>query len=112
MPSFTVHTLLATPLITVRDVYCPGTRRHQGPVEEASVTHLVFPYRGTYVRHVGRDSFVADANQVLFFNAGEAYRISHPVEGGQATILAPLRERPDSHPRHFSPCHLQALCSP
>ena len=34
------------------------------------MTHLVFPYRGVYVRHLGGDDAVAEANQVLFFNAG------------------------------------------
>jgi AraC-like DNA-binding protein len=29
---------------------------------------------------------VAEANQVLFFNRGEGYRISHPVEGGDASL--------------------------
>jgi AraC-like DNA-binding protein len=46
----------------------------------------VFPYRGVYVRHLGRDDAVAEANQVLFFNAGESYRVSHPVEGGDASL--------------------------
>jgi hypothetical protein len=43
----------------------------------------VFPYRGVYVRHLGLDQAVAEANQVLFFNAGEGYRVSHPVPGGR-----------------------------
>jgi len=34
-----------------------------------------------YVRHLGHDQAVAEANQVLFFNATEGYRISHPVRG-------------------------------
>jgi AraC-like DNA-binding protein len=46
----------------------------------------VFPYRGVYVRHVGLDQAVAEANQVLFFNAFEGYRISHPVPGGDASL--------------------------
>jgi AraC-like DNA-binding protein len=47
---------------------------------------LVFPYRGAYVRHVGADQAVAEANQVLFFNAFEGYRIGHPVPGGDASL--------------------------
>jgi len=46
----------------------------------------VFPYRGVYVRHIGRDDAVAEANQVLFFNAWDAYRVSHPVAGGDACL--------------------------
>jgi AraC-like DNA-binding protein len=86
MPDFHVQTLLTTPLVQVRDVVCAGTCRHKGEVERAGRTHLVFPYRGTYVRHVGADEAVADASQVLFFNAGEDYRISHPNPGGDASL--------------------------
>jgi AraC-like DNA-binding protein len=92
MAEFAVHTLLNTPLISVRDVVCAGTCRRVGPEEQASVTQLVFPYRGTYVRHVGRDSAVADANQVLFFNAAERYRVSHPVAGGDASLVVVVDE--------------------
>jgi AraC-like DNA-binding protein len=38
------------------------------------------------VRHAGLDQAVAEANQVLFFNAFEGYRISHPVPGGDASL--------------------------
>lgn len=47
---------------------------------------MVFPYRGVFMRHVGNDEAVAEASQVLFFNKGDIYRISHPVEGGDACI--------------------------
>jgi AraC family transcriptional regulator len=51
---------------------------------------LVFPYRGVYMRHVGSDQAVADANHVLFFNAGEGYQVSHPVVGGDASLVVAL----------------------
>jgi len=89
---FQVHTLLVTPLVEVRDVVCAGTCRHKGEVERAGRTHLVFPYRGTYVRHVGHDDAVADASQVLFFNAGEDYQVSHPNAGGDASLSMALHE--------------------
>src|SRR5690349_8998326 len=91
-PDFQVHTLLVTPLVEVRDVVCAGTCRHKGEVERAGRTHLVFPYRGTYVRHAGGDDAVADASQVLFFNAGEDYRVSHPNAGGDASLSMSLDE--------------------
>jgi AraC-like DNA-binding protein len=86
MPEFEILTLLSTPLIEVRDVLCAGTCRHKGDVEQSARTTLVFPYRGTYVRHVGDEEAVADASQVLFFNAGEAYQVSHPNPGGDASL--------------------------
>lgn len=56
------------------------------------MTELVFPYRGVYVRHLGQDQVVAEANQVLFFNAGEGYRISHPLSGGDASLSLAICE--------------------
>jgi AraC family transcriptional regulator len=86
MPEFSAQTLLASPAITIRDVYCQGSCSPQSAEECATVTELVFPYRGVYVRHLGQDQAVAEANQVLFFNAKEGYRVSHPVPGGDATL--------------------------
>jgi hypothetical protein len=63
----------------------------------------VFPYRGVYVRHLGQDQAVAEANQVLFFNASEGYRISHPVPGGDGSLTLVISE-PQLHemaPRNF-----------
>jgi AraC-like DNA-binding protein len=57
-----------------------------------AATHLVFPYRGVYLRHVGRDQSVADANHVLLFNAAEGYQVSHPVDGGDASLVLELAE--------------------
>ena len=76
----------------VRDVYCQGSLRHQSAEECATATQLVFPYRGAYVRHTGRDDAVAEANQVLFFNAHEGYRVSHPVPGGDASLALIISE--------------------
>jgi AraC family transcriptional regulator len=86
MSEFAVRTLLETRTVTVRDVSCRGSARHPGAEEHALETQLVFPYRGAYVRHLGGDEAVAEANQVLFFNAAEAYRVSHPVAGGDCSL--------------------------
>src|SRR5438105_7725020 len=83
---FDVQTLLNSPTVTIRDTYCRGICRHQSNEECTTTTQLVFPYRGVYVRHVGHDQAVGEANQVLFFNAFEGYRISHPVAGGDASL--------------------------
>jgi AraC family transcriptional regulator len=89
---FAVDSLLKSPTVAIRDVYCQGTCQHQSPEECASATELVFPYRGVYVRHLGSDQAVAEANQVLFFNAGEGYRVSHPVSGGDACLSLAISE--------------------
>jgi AraC family transcriptional regulator len=92
MPEITVRSLLKSPSVTIRDTYCQGTCRHKSTEECTATTQLVFPYRGVYVRHVGQDQAVAEANQVLFFNAAEGYRISHPVEGGDACLTLVISE--------------------
>ncbi len=92
VPEITVRSLLKSPTVTIRDTYCQGTCRHKSTEECTATTQLVFPYRGVYVRHVGQDQAVAEANQVLFFNATEGYRISHPVEGGDACLTLVINE--------------------
>ncbi|HXC09825.1 MAG TPA: AraC family transcriptional regulator [Steroidobacteraceae bacterium] len=84
--------LLDTPALAVRDVVCAGTCRHRSEEEFAETTCLVFPYRGVYVRHVGRSDSVAEANQLLFFNQGEGYCVSHPVKGGDACLSLAIGE--------------------
>jgi AraC family transcriptional regulator len=86
MAEVTAQSLLKTRLVAVRDVQCEGRCRHHSDEESTNATHMVFPYRGIYVRHLGGDEAVAEANQVLFFNAHEGYRVSHPVPGGDASL--------------------------
>jgi len=50
----------------------------------------VFPYRGAFVRHIGSDATVADANQVLLFAPDDIHQISHPVPGGDACVVVTL----------------------
>src|SRR3954471_16112333 len=91
-PEFTVDRLLDSGTVTVRHVNCRGICRHKSPEECASSTHFVFPYRGVYLRHVGEDQAVADANHVLFFNQGQGYQVSHPVTGGDASLVLSVSE--------------------
>jgi AraC family transcriptional regulator len=83
---FSTDLLLETATVRVRDVYCQGSCRARSAEEHATATEIVFPYRGTYVRHLGDDQAVAEPNQVLFFNADEGYQVSHPVPGGDASL--------------------------
>jgi len=92
MSEFAVHSLLKTPTVAITETYCQGSCRHQSVEECTATTQLVFPYRGVYVRHVGNDQAVAEANQVLFFNATEGYRVSHPLPGGDASLTLVIGE--------------------
>ena len=92
MSEFAVHSLLKTPTVAITETYCLGSCRNQSVEECTATTQLVFPYRGVYVRHVGNDQAVAEANQVLFFNATEGYRVSHPLPGGDASLTLVIGE--------------------
>ncbi|HEV2298256.1 MAG TPA: AraC family transcriptional regulator [Candidatus Acidoferrales bacterium] len=92
VPEIAVRCLLESPTVTIRDMYCQGSCRQQSTEEWTTTTQLVFPYRGVYVRHVASDQAVAEANQALFFNANEGYRISHPVPGGDASLTLVISE--------------------
>src|SRR5436190_7975377 len=73
-------------LVSVTDVCCrPSTCRLSGE-EQTATPEIVFPRAGVFVRHTGNQQVVADANHVLFFNANEIYRVSHPgLEGDDCT---------------------------
>jgi AraC family transcriptional regulator len=93
MAKINSHPLLATDTVAVWDVLCAGTCRHKSDEESLTRTHLVFPYRGVYVHHTGHAETVAEANQVVFFNESEPYRVSHPVEGGDASLSIGIDEQ-------------------
>src|SRR5258708_24638194 len=107
MAEINSNPLLATDAVAVWDVLCSGTCKHKSAEECVSTTHLVFPYRGVYVHHTGQVETVAEANQVVFFNESEPYRVSHPLGGGDAILLigidrAMLLQRPPAdfpHPK-------------
>lgn len=86
MSQFLCQTILSTSTVRLRDVICNGACRHRSAEECAHSTSLAYPYRGVFMRHVGRSDAVAEPNQVIFFNGGEGYRISHPVAGGDACL--------------------------
>lgn len=92
LPEFEVYSLLRSPTVTIRDTRCQGSCRSLSPEECTTTTQLIFPYRGVYVRHVGQDQAVAEANQVLFFNANEGYRVRHPVAGGDGSLTLVIEE--------------------
>jgi AraC-like DNA-binding protein len=90
MAEFSAQPLLITDTASVWDVVCRGECRHRSAEECSYATHLVFPYRGVYVHHAGRRDTVAEAQQVIFINGDEAYQISHPVAGGDASLSLTL----------------------
>lgn len=79
--------LLRTSLVEVSDVSHADSGRGARESAGAERTHLSFTYRGSYLRHVDGSDVVADASQVLFFNAGEPYTLSFSRAGAASLIL-------------------------
>jgi AraC-like DNA-binding protein len=84
MTDLAIQPLFQTATLAVRDFVCDGGCASE--TECAHATSLAFPYRGVFVRRLGRQDAVAEANQMVAFNAGEDYRITHPVAGGDACL--------------------------
>jgi AraC-like DNA-binding protein len=84
----TRRTLFQSSSIGVVDFCCLAPVEPEGP-EEPNPTHsIVFVRNGIFGRRDGRHTLIADSNHILFFNAAQPYRFSHPVCGGdRCTIL-------------------------
>jgi AraC family transcriptional regulator len=82
--------LLRTDLVTASDDQCPGLQRGWADGARSPRALVSFPYRGVHIRAVGARRHVAEANQVTVANAGEPYRVGHPVPGGHAALTIGL----------------------
>ena len=65
--------VFASPLVRVGRWRCPADHpifADSGPTAEAL---FVFPRESVWIRHAGREPFVADANTVTYYNKGQSY---------------------------------------
>ena len=92
MPDFNIELLLHTGSTKVWDTWCNGTGEHARENEWRETAHLLFPYRGLFVRHRGDDICVAEAGQILLGNAGDDCRVTHPVPGGDSSLVVVVDE--------------------
>ena len=93
MNPFRIEPLLRTDTVAVWDTICDGSGEHA--TDDApwhTRVHLVFPYRGLWVRHVGDVLAVAEAGQVLMSIAPAHYRTHHPVPGGDASLVVQVED--------------------
>ena len=79
-----VRTLFRSDLIHIFDYRCAG---HDDEGEIPQGYEIVLPRSGAYQRRDTHGSFLADPNQVLFYNKGEPYDISHPIRGGDSSTV-------------------------
>lgn len=81
------HNHFATETASVTDLRCDGTDTRCGSEEVANSHHVVFIRRGAYHNFRDRQRILADSREVLFYNVGETYRVSHPNGGDDCTVL-------------------------
>jgi hypothetical protein len=65
--------VFTSPLVRIGRWRCPAENpifANSGP---ASDTLFAFPRESVWIRHAGRDPFVADANTVTYYNRGQTY---------------------------------------
>ncbi len=76
-------------LASITDVSCRGQDTRRGAEECTEAHQLIVTRAGVFVKHSNGERLVAAPPQVLFLNALEPYRVSHPVSGGdRCTALA------------------------
>ena len=82
-----LSTLYRSDLIHVFDYRCPGHADADANGEVSLQPEIVLQRAGVYQRRDVHGSFLADPNQVLFYNQGEPYDISHRIQGGDASTI-------------------------
>jgi AraC-like DNA-binding protein len=89
--ALTRETVYSGSALRIHRVRCRPHDHACGPVEYAATDTLALPLRGVFVKHYSsRDCVVADPCHALYFRAGEAYRVSHPVAGGDECLAFEL----------------------
>lgn len=79
--------------LAICDVCCRAHRHgYTCAKDETTSAHtLAFVRRGIFSKAVNGQEFLADSNQVVFFNCGEEYKIAHPVDGGDDCTVFQLQ---------------------
>lgn len=80
-----IRTLFRSNLLHVLDYRCPGCEDAQGEIPQGY--EIVLPRCGVYQRRDAHGTFLADPNQVLFYNQGQPYDITHPIRGGDSSTV-------------------------
>src|SRR5438034_7587062 len=92
--ALTAHLAHESAIVRIRFVECRPEDHCCGPEEYASISTLVLPLRGVFIKHHGlHTDVVADVCHGVFFNTGEPYRVSHPLDGGDECLaIEPSRD--------------------
>ena len=92
--------------MAVVDFHCRAHVEPLGPEEPPATHGIVFVRQGMFRRLHEGQALVADANHVLFYNAGQPYRYAHPIPGGdECTLLTIDGRRAQELVAHHGPRH-------
>lgn len=86
------HVLFQSHLVRLEEFRCAGGPAPRGDEEAAARHELVWVRAGAFVRHDRAGDLVADPNHVLFFQRGQPYQISHPLDGGDRNLILAVAE--------------------
>jgi len=87
------ETLFRGRSVTLRHVVCRHGRGGPGDEEWSHEPGIGFPCAGVFRRHARGEEVLADPGTAVFFHRDAPYRISHPVEGGDATTVLGFSRR-------------------
>ena len=80
--------LHSSKLVRIRHVACSPHSADCGDVECSQHHSLVLPLGGVFLKHLGRgERVVCDRQHILFFRANRPYRVSHPLGGGDTSLV-------------------------
>ena len=93
MSKFAVQPLVKTPTVTIRDVYCQGSQRHQSGEECTADDAAGVPVSRRLCAVIsGATRPSPRRTRYCFSTPTEGYRVSHPVPGGDASLTVILNE--------------------
>ncbi len=82
MADLHAKTLFASDGVQITAVLCQTPKSGWAAEETVESPRLIFPRRGVFECRHGQTTWTADANIALSFNQNDAYRVSHPADGG------------------------------
>lgn len=91
-PVPSTRALCVTPVGEIREWVCAGKDTARGDMESRAGWSVVVTRRGAFARSDGRDTHLLAPGAASFWNAGEAYSMTHPVAGGDHCTVFRLNE--------------------
>jgi AraC-like DNA-binding protein len=79
--------LLDTSVVDVVHVSCCSPRSAVGDEEWNQAPQIVLPRRGLFMVHRSGESVLADPTGAVVFGREEGYRVSHPLDGGDESVV-------------------------